>query len=48
MYNVKIKYASGKSDIRRCTEDEARKAVIAAYGRMKQDGITDIIAWKDF
>ena len=48
MYNVKIKYASGRTDVRRCTEDEARTAVIAAYRRMKQDDITDILAWKDF
>lgn len=50
MYNVKIKYVSGKTDLRRCTEAEAREAVLAAYGRMVagQDGITDITAWKDF
>lgn len=50
MYNVKIKYASGKSDVRRCTEDEAREALAVAYRRMLagQDGITDIIAWADF
>ena len=48
MYNVKIKYASGRSDTQRCTEDEAWAALVAAYRLMKQDGITDILAWRDF
>jgi hypothetical protein len=51
MYVVKIKYASGYSDIGQCdTEDEAREAVSAAWQRMAagQDGITDILAWEDF
>ena len=51
MYNIKIKYKTGSSDLRRCaTEDDAREAVRAAYARMlaEQDGITDVIAWKDF
>ena len=50
MFNVKIKYQSGESDVTRCTEDEAHDAVTAAYLRMMagQDGITDIISWEDF
>ena len=50
MYNVKIKYASGKSDLKRCTEAEWSEAWRAAYRRMLagKDGITDVIAWKDF
>jgi hypothetical protein len=51
VFNVKIKYSSAYSDLGQCdTEEEARAAVRAAYGRMLagQDGITDIIAWEDF
>lgn len=51
MFNVKIKYCSGRSDLGQCaTEDEAREAVRAAYARMLagQEGITDVIAWEDF
>jgi hypothetical protein len=48
MYNVGIKYKSGKSDVMRCTEEEVWEAVVAAYGRIRRDGITDIVAWKDF
>lgn len=51
MFNVKIKYKSGGSDLGQCaTEEEAREAVQAAYARMLagQEGITDVIAWEDF
>jgi hypothetical protein len=51
MFNVKVKYSSGDSDLGRCdTEDEAREAVSAAYLRMlaSREGITDVIAWADF
>jgi hypothetical protein len=51
VFNIKIKYASGASDLGQCaTEAEAREAVSAATLRMMtgQDGITDVIAWEDF
>jgi hypothetical protein len=50
MINVKVKYSSGHSDLSRCSEDEAREVVVAAYLRMAagQEGITDVIAWEDF
>jgi hypothetical protein len=50
MYNVKIKYQSGESNVTRCTEDEAREAVSRATLRLAagQDGITDVICWEDF
>lgn len=50
MFTVKIKYASGSSDVMSCTEDEARSAVVTATGRMAAgtDGITDVIAYEDF
>lgn len=51
MYNIRIKYSSGRSDISQCaTEEEARGVVSATYLRMLagQEGITDVIAWEDF
>ena len=47
MFNVKIKYSSGYSDLGQCaSEDEAREAVKAAYLRMLAG--EDVIAWEDF
>ena len=50
MFNVKIKYSSGDSDLTRGTQDEAREVATAAYLRMAAGdcGITDIISWEDF
>jgi hypothetical protein len=51
MFNIRVKYSSGNSDLGQCaSEDKAREAVTAAYLRMLagEDGITDVIAWEDF
>lgn len=48
MYTVKIKYASGESDVTRCSETERVRLCSQPTGGCGKDGITDIIAWKDF